>query len=271
MAWYDAVGAFGDLATGIGQVGAAFGLGSSGDGRGAAKRALKQNTAIQQQQWQLAQRAYYRGVRDRVADATAAGLHPLFALGYQSPMPGVIGGMSGDFGGSAGGEDWAQFGAGLRSLSRAGRTAAGHRSRYDKAQVRIAEAEADMAEAAAVRAVDAANHTRPPMAPETVVQRNPEAKTHPLADYVTYEPVPVPARQSGNPSYSAGSKPAWQLVEVAPGIHASVPYTQEGTAEAVEGWGLPLTVLKNMWDFAGWANPVRHYYEWKTGRDIPYR
>ena len=77
------LGDLGALFGGIAGLAPVFGGGSSGDGRGAAKRALKQQTYLQE-------RAYFRGIQDKVADAKAAGLHPLFALGASanfSPVP----------------------------------------------------------------------------------------------------------------------------------------------------------------------------------------
>ena len=253
MAWYDAVGAFGSLAAGLGAAGQAFGLGSSGDGRGASKRAIKQNTRIQQEQWALQQRAYKRGLQDRVQDAAAAGLHPLFALGYQTPSIGSVGGMAGDFSSGGRAEDWAQFGAGLHHLSRAGRQATGIRTRYDRARLRLAEAEADLAESQAARAKQAVNYTRPPMDPEGFVAA--PGKTYPLADYTKVTPVPIPARAAKDTSRTAGVKPAWQLVEASPGgKYYYVPQSDEGVAEALEGWGLPLAIWKNL------SEEVRYRY-----------
>lgn len=241
MAWYDAVGAFGTLASGLGALG--FG-GSGGDGRGAQKRALKQNTRIQQEQWNLQQRAYYQGVRDRVTDATQAGIHPLFALGYQGQLPGVVGGMSGDFG--RGGRDLQDVGYGISQVGRAGRQFSGLSTRLAKANVRISEAEADMAESRAARARQEVNYTRPPISPETV--RRSHAQTFPLEDVVQVEPVPIPARASADSSRTAGSKPAWQVVEVAPGKYYYILQSDEGVSDALEGWGLPLAVWKNVYE-----------------------
>ena len=104
--------------------------------------------ASERQARELQRRAYERGIRDRVEDAKAAGLHPLFALGYQAPQYSVNSAYA-DY---PGGDDtrWSDAARGFEQLGRGlGRMTEGT-SKIQDAEVRRihASASADEAQAA---------------------------------------------------------------------------------------------------------------------------
>ena len=84
MGWFTPAGvaAVGSALTGIGGVtGALFPTSGVNQHKKKEKRLLAANIDATEQNTVLQRRAYYHGIEDRVQDAIAAGVHPLFALG----------------------------------------------------------------------------------------------------------------------------------------------------------------------------------------------
>ena len=85
-----AIGGVGQAASGLAALGGAAGLFGGKESSNIRLEPFSVKMALRQQG--LAEDAFYRGFQHRVADAKAAGLHPLFALGASVPsIPGAAG------------------------------------------------------------------------------------------------------------------------------------------------------------------------------------
>ena len=148
------------------------------------------------QNLELQRRSYFQGVQDRVADARKAGLHPLFALGYQ----GNVSFPSSDYSGSPRyeiGQGLANMGRGMEGMTR-GRKEKAVQMRGAEATTRRLEAEAVIASVEAANAVEAANSTRPE--PQSQVMETQEGVPHLYRrwyDNLTGEYVWLPNTEAG--------------------------------------------------------------------------
>ena len=182
----DLVG-LGTLAGGLAQLGGAF------FGGGNQNRRLNQNLGYQalsseRQTQALQRRAYYQGVQDRVADAKAAGLHPLFALGYQAPAYSPRSAYSAE--GVSYDDSWEQAGRGLANIGRGASRMSGNRRALDEANLRRinAAAEADEAQAAYWQSEAAKNNqTAPVVVPDAnaPVEAPPQVKKGKMTSPIT--------------------------------------------------------------------------------------
>ena len=149
------LGDLGALAGGIAALGPLFGAGSSNDGSGLRKRALQQQMGLQA-------RAYYSGIQDKVADAKAAGLHPLFALGGSGAQ---LSALPVDFPYSDSTETFRLASQGLRAMGRGmeglSRRAVEARISKDEAEAQKAESEAAYWNQRALITADPFNQANP--------------------------------------------------------------------------------------------------------------
>lgn len=128
-----------------------------GSDLGKGERRLQQRAA--ETSLELARKGFYEPLQTRVKDAKAAGIHPLFALGYQ----GSLGMPTVDFYPDSKVDRFEQAGRFGRALAQVGERRA---DRMADAQVRSAEALATKSEAEAVSATaDAVLHTQPGLGP----------------------------------------------------------------------------------------------------------
>lgn len=218
--WAAAVGAATDL------------IGSWIGAEESRKRAHESNTM----QYDFAQ----NGLKMRVEDAKAAGIHPLAALGAQLPSasPAVaVGGV---------GDTVSRFGQNISRAAAATMTAE-ERAEYDlklqllRSQISETDARAGYYNSQAAK-IDTPQVGAPmpgqvkPVAPDQY------------------------SRSKDDSSRVASDNPVWQKTEIAPGVFMDLPYSQgESPFESMEGF-LPqlLTAWKNFWynpkqDVKNWA------------------
>ena len=87
----------GALMSGAALLGGSFGLGSSGDGRGLAKRATQQNMEIQKDAWKVAKFLSMNELPHRIYQAKQAGIHPLAVMGMPSGGSPSVPSVSADY------------------------------------------------------------------------------------------------------------------------------------------------------------------------------
>lgn len=188
-----------------------------GDSTAKTKRNLRQ-----QYQSQLKYGTKFQGAQleRTVESAKRAGLHPLFALGGASS-----GGPSFSIPGQSSRGSAKQ--TALEGVARAARTWGDQTRLIDQANL-----------ASALRIAEQAG----------VDETGPAVE-----DLIKTVPVEIPSRSSKDSSQQAGTKPAWMKIEIVPGVFMSVPSSDEGWAESLEGV-LPqvATLFKNSADLSMW-------------------
>lgn len=217
-----------------------------------------------------------------VADAKAAGLHPLFALG-NSPnfTPTLVPQASAVDGGGAPavpgkGPDIGKIGDAVAKLANAGneRESAKIRQEMERLGLREAHAQARLAEKQVdfvteqirasefQRTKDALNYSQGSNAFEQMavpVGQVPKDRVRPVASNEL-------SRSSRNSSYDAASNPAWTKKEVAPGV--MMPWPAGADPEEVFPWILGGT----KWSMEGWHEFGRRLYRFlneNKGRKYP--
>jgi len=179
------------------------------------------------------------GIRWRVEDAKAAGIHPLFALGGGgaafAPNPVVVG-DTGAAWGTAGQNVARALGAGMTSQERA----------LHDGQLRLLAAQADKEQAMAFfYASEAArgSQSSAQSAPLPAVQ----AESNPFPGMVTPRAPDAISSKIGDDSTSAASNPFWEEHILGDGLRIDLPRSDEGPAEAAENPTLwPAILVRNL-------------------------
>lgn len=186
---------------------------------------------------QMQEQAKYAkaGIRWKVADAKAAGLHPLFALGgntatYSPVASQVSDGARGI--GSALGSAFEEYRE-RRRKDKSGESDMETRVRRDQAEI-IAQ-EAEQAKEATKRSyVDTAMqaHEFNRMKQEAINNKDRTSKG--ASDEIEHIPDQVVSHRGGTPWLSAGRKPFWTQYQVEDGLDVYLPWSNEGPAESME-------------------------------------
>lgn len=239
-------------------------MGKSGGAQTAATNAAKwaaNSDRILQQQFAR------QGIRWRVEDAQAAGLHPLYALGG-APATYTPSASQVSFGGDS---DGARMG---RALASAGQDV----GRAVMAQATQQERELHKANLALIASQIGENDARrayylsqagrggqnvgapfpgfpsvPPSATVFPIKGGKRIEEHPLhSGAVELTAPPQMSRDPKDPSRTAARNPFWARHEVMPGFDLHLPYSEEGPAEALQmPWyaHLFLTMPKNTFEW----------------------
>lgn len=198
------------------------------------------NKAAVRAQTKLQREFAQHGIRWKVADAKAAGLHPLFAMGAQSPQfsPTIIPDSMGPALSEAGQNVGRAVAATLTPLERA--TAA--------AQLRVLESQANANDAQAVMfRSEALRNFRPgaeagiPLSDGSASALPPGQQLLPEGQMPTGIHLAKPQEsiipRSNDPTTAAGINPGWSEFNVAPGMRMVLPTTSSDPAEALESVG----------------------------------
>lgn len=218
-------------------------VGSYAGGLRAARATEQANAANIAAQREFAQ----HGIRWRVEDAKAAGLHPLYALGGSvTPFaPSVVPATQA-------GEGLAQAGQSL------GRAVQAVQTKEEKlaTQLRLEGMAIANRKDDAIRAYYDSEAARN-------LARTLTGPSLPLGDTGTVltEPATSVSRAREDASRTASVQPMWQRHEVLPGIPLDVMRSEEGPAEGLEGAGpLMLALLRNLYLYGrGFGRQVRKY------------
>lgn len=196
------------------------------------------------------------GIRWKVADAKAAGLHPLHALGASTasytPSISVTDGL---------GNAMSEAGQGLGRAINAQQT----QSERSLQQAQLAHLEAQTRKEDAMSAYYASEASRTAQAsrqtaamPEAVtsasIQTRPLSSLPNYADAVNIEPNKIVSRNSQKPATAAGNNPFFSEFQLRDEknrqpVMIELPYTEEGPGEAMENiswWQWPAIVAHNM-------------------------
>lgn len=174
------------------------------------------------------------GIRWRVADAKAAGIHPLYALGSSGASAAPI--SVGDSYGPAlaqAGQDLSRAFSATRTQQERGdalgdfaqqqlRLQAARDMQRELHQQRMEQGRLDL-ELARLQLVRAQRDAQQPAMPEVLSSRTEAGPPARSFGSVKVNPSEVTSRSTGDPSASAGSTPLWKVVEIAPGQFAKVP------------------------------------------------
>lgn len=221
-----------------------------------AREQQNQNIALQREFAQM-------GIRWRVEDAKAAGLHPMYALtgggAAFAPNPVVMPG-SGQSVPSGGGSS---YGSALQ-----GALAAFFASQEKKDAV-IAQAVnsvAQVAQSFAISSVPAPSDYRWDVEGSGGPMHSPVNLSN-LVDVQSYTPAPVLSRRSEESSLTPGTGPAFSEHQIAPGFAMALPSSSSGgTSEALESvsesWQLMHAVIeKNVALYGeGWLDQASRYF-----------
>lgn len=197
------------------------------------------------------------GVRWRVEDAVAAGLHPLFALGANVPQfspvsmafPQVVGSRRGESGG---------FGDAARAVASFAESYYRQEALAAAAESerRLRSSQADYYDALAAKERQSLN-AQPPV-PDSVVRQGNIGLTgrgDPMFNTVEIKAAPTFSRAEEVPQSMAGSKPMWQPWQLrANGLMMDVPWSDEGPMESLREmpvWFMPEFVKHNMERYGG--------------------
>lgn len=174
------------------------------------------------------------GIQWRVADAKAAGIHPLYALGAQTPSyaPIAVGDSYGPALASAGQDISRAMRASQTEAQRAAE--AEEAMSYAREQHRRAEARADAQLASQLQNDEMQRALMASQIARLNQQSNPpfpSATSHPVEDNrgrvdsgaIKLEPSKQPSRDPYDPSKEAARVPMWQPVETAPGVFRNFP------------------------------------------------
>lgn len=188
------------------------------------------NWALTNKQLQAQREALQHGIRWRVADAKAAGLHPLFALGanVQAPSPMVLGDTVGP------------------SLAEAGQSLGGAISRMGDVALKnkmILEnklLESQIGESDARKGLYQAEASKIMQQGQTGLGIQSEFQgpviegQHPNPPgFIDINPAPVVSSKSGHPESQAGLNPFFEEQLLAPGFPIMLPRTQGESAEEI--------------------------------------
>ncbi len=204
-------------------------------------------------------------VRRRVADAKAAGIHPLYSLGI-SPQAGVPYRIGGD-----------RLGKGLSEASQhIGRTIARQETTLQKATT---EAELGLI-AAQTRNIEA--RTRELGNPGVSVpgsfregkgrvgatlqgafQQSGQAAPEATQGFFNVSPAETTSAKTGMPGFESGKSPYYEEYQIGPGFYMMLPKSDEGPEETIEAMGIAAfngLILQNAkvygkeyyWDAMGW-------------------
>lgn len=187
------------------------------------------------------------GVRWRVADAKAAGVHPLYALGASTPSYSPV----------------HQVGTGAigRSVAQAGEAIAGGVARHQEKNankvlaalaIRQATANTQIAELDYVMMADAYAQQKSGVGNVNAQQDRIENAIVANEDQIKVVPKEIVSRSSTDKSMTPGSEPAWRKVDMGGGTYILAPQSDEGWAEGLEGIAPQiLTAIKNYTHFTG--------------------
>lgn len=173
------------------------------------------------------------GIRWRVEDAKAAGLHPVFALSGSgaaySPSSVSVGG--GNYS-SGGGNDFSRMGQSLDRALAATETVEQRQQREMAIAVAQSQVNRNNAEAGYFDSMAAKNYGLNPPMPSAV----PESQQYDggLPGQVLVKPAEVTSNVPGDASVAAGHDVAWRRIWLTPHLYAYLPNSNEGWAES---WG----------------------------------
>lgn len=209
------------------------------------------------------------GIRWKVRDARLAGLHPLAALGAQTTSfaPSYVGDNLGASFAQAGQDLGRAFQATRTSEERteAEAVAYGRQNQLSNLAIERARLENDLLRSRIARENAQIGPPMPTVgaSPPAYVPGGPNhvagpglrigAGSAPAVGAITIEPEKITSRSPQDTSTSAGSSPAWSLVEALPGQHVYLP--SQATAEKMEPLGpaaFAATVGKNAIESARW-------------------
>lgn len=208
------------------------------------------------QEREMAREFAQHGIRWKVEDAKAAGLHPLYAVGAAgasySPSISVTGGT---------GEAISRMG---QNISRGVYSSATKEER-EKHDLELAvlrstigenDARANYYNSEAARNAQAANVSKP----------------IPLPDVIKPKPDEVVSHRGGNPSSGAGTHPAYREYTISRhGLKMELPYSEEGPGESLEN------IPWYMWPVVIQHNRAKYGPNWGTRfideymYDVPYQ
>lgn len=198
------------------------------------------------------------GIRWKVEDAKAAGLHPLYALGGGSafsPSSFAVGG-SGSASSSfspapvSDGGGLAQMGQNISRALAAAQTPEERMAAKLENEIRLSTVRKNHAEAQYWESE--ANRSRGTgTGPSLPVQSSVGDAGYPfsvidapyLENVIKAKPAEIVSRTRGDPATTAGVNPAFMKVDIGGGQEVWVPYSNEGLAEAAEGMFNPGVLL----------------------------
>lgn len=218
---------------------------------------------------EMQERFAKQGIRWKVADAKAAGLHPLAALGASTTSfsPVAVGSDFGSMGQDIARAQEAQATQEERAASRSERQAEFRRGeilaskQLEEADARIRGLHLDNQAKEldnAMRASDIAKR-RAQLGPSVPGAGIP-GSAHTGA--IQFKPSEITSREPGDSARAGGIEPAWRRYEVMPGYYLDLPGQQmseslEGSGEVAAGLiGLPATVMRNL---SNWKQNLRGY------------
>ncbi len=182
------------------------------------------------------------GVRWRVADAKAAGLHPLYSLGANVPTFSPVARAGQSAFGRGVSEASAHIASGVRAR---GRTA--QNAQLTALQLRQAEAQTKIAELDYVMMSAEWSQLQRGHGNINSMQDRIENEIIAAEDQITVIPKEITSRRSSDKSLTPGSEPGWRLVDVGGGLSFYAPQSDEGWAEGLEGITPQLaTLVKNV-------------------------
>ena len=251
---------------------------------------------LNQQNYERQKEFAQNGIRWRVADAKAAGLHPLAALGAQGTMytpSGAIGGTDASFIGDAA----SQFGQSIeRAISAKQQRAERMRTQYIQDQKLALDMQTSRAQTALLDAQTAqikqdmalqlARSSARVMANQQQVPEMPgpggpliagQSQAYPTGK-TAVEVSKVPTTTVGDPSTQAGTPPDARLYRTSFG-YTVLPNENTGDVlDAVPGAGLQWAIRNNLLPWLANYLPIEdkrrprdHYYELSTGQYIKGR
>lgn len=214
-----------------------------------SKKSQKKNIHWQREQLQ-------KGIQYRVADAKAAGIHPLYALGANIQSPSPI-----QTGGDELGNAVQDMGQGIAQITN--RYQMPSEKAMQVANVRVLESEAKKNDAMAQFYSSQAMNPQASSAPAATLTTDAAGNIQPpglhLPGQVTFKAPDVISTNPADISQSAGRNPGYMKVDLDPKMPMQVPYTQEGLGEALENLG-PIREPGNAMKNANQYGDLR--YQW---------